>query len=98
MATYVATIRFTEQGMVDIQETCKRAAGIKATAKKIGAKVIDIYWTMGAFDGLIVFEAPGDETATALMLRISSAGNVQTQTARAFTSVEMEKILAMTAR
>lgn len=98
MATYVATIRFTQQGLAGIQETCKRAAGIKATAKKIGAKVSEIYWTMGAFDGLIVFEAPDDETSTALMLRISSAGNVQTQTARAFTGVEMEKILAMSAR
>lgn len=98
MPTYVATIKFTEQGLAGIQETCKRAAGIKSTAKKIGAKVSEIYWTMGAFDGLIVFEAPDDETSTALMLRIASAGNVHTQTARAFTAVEMEKILAMTAK
>ena len=98
MATFVSTIRFTQQGMAGIQETCKRAAGIRATAKKMGAKVINVYWAMGPFDGFLIFEAPDDETATALMLRIGSAGNVQTQTARAFSAVEMEKILARAAK
>ena len=53
-----------------------------------------MFWMMGAFDGLLVFEAPDDETATALMLQIGAQGNVHTQTARAFTAAEMEKILA----
>jgi len=46
----------------------------------------------------VVFEAPDEETATALMLHLGSLGNVQTQTARAFTAAEMEKILATTAK
>ena len=36
-----------------------------------------------------------DETATALMLQLASLGNVRTQTARAFTAAEMEKIVAL---
>jgi uncharacterized protein with GYD domain len=80
--------------MTNIQDTCKRAATIKAAAKKLGVKVKDIFWSMGAFDGLMIFEAPDDETATALMLHVGKQGNVQTQTARAFTAAEMESILA----
>jgi uncharacterized protein with GYD domain len=98
MATFIATLKFTPQGMTDIQGTCKRADAFKAAARKMGGKVTDIYWTLGAFDGVLVFEAPDDETATALMLHLGALGNVRTQTARAFTATEMEKILAKTTK
>jgi uncharacterized protein with GYD domain len=98
MATFVTTIRFSQQGIANIQDTCKRAAAFKADAKKMGAKVTSIYWTLGTFDGVIVFEAADDEAATALMLYLGSLGNVQTQTARAFTAAEMEKILERKAK
>ena len=51
-------------------------------------------WTLGAYDGLLVFEAPDDITATALLLHLGSLGNVQTTTARAMTAPEMDAVLA----
>jgi uncharacterized protein with GYD domain len=42
---------------------------------------------------VLLSEAPDDETATALSMSISSMGNVQTQTARAFTAEEVSGIL-----
>src|SRR5262245_30247815 len=97
MATFIASLRFTRQGIATIQDTCKRAAALRPAAKKLGCKVKEVYWTLGPFDGMLIFEAPDDDTATALMLHVGSQGNVQTQTARAFTANEMEKILSMTA-
>jgi uncharacterized protein with GYD domain len=94
MATFITTIRFTPQGITKIQDTGKRVEAFKGTAKKMGCKITGIYWTLGAFDGVLVFEAPDDDTATALMLNLASQGNVQTRTARAFTESEIEKILA----
>jgi uncharacterized protein with GYD domain len=94
MATFITTIRFTEKGITSIGDTCKRAAAFKAAAEKLGVKVAEIYWTLGAFDGVVVFDAPDDETATAAMLHLGSLGNVHTHTARAFNAAEMEKILA----
>jgi uncharacterized protein with GYD domain len=93
--TYVSTLKFTPQGMTAIKDTCKRAAALKATARKMGVKVTDVFWTLGAFDGLLIFEAADDETATALLLHLGSLGNVQSQTARAFNAAEMEKVLGM---
>ena len=93
MATFISTVKFTEQGLHSIQETTKRAAAFKASAKKIGVKVSNIYWTLGAFDGLIVFDAPDDETATAAMLQLAAQGFVQTTTARAFDSAQVEKLV-----
>ena len=93
MATFITTIKFTEQGIKAISETTKRAEAFKAVAKKLGVKVTEIYWTIGAFDGAIVFDAADDETATAALLQLASMGNVQTSTTRAFTAAEMGKIL-----
>ena len=94
MATFVSTIKFTEQGIKAIGETTKRAKALRTAAKKMGVKVKDIYWTLGTYDGLLVFDAPDDETATALLLQLGSLGNLQTTTARAFNASEMDTVLA----
>jgi uncharacterized protein with GYD domain len=93
MATFITTIKFTQQGIKVIDETTKRAAAVKASAKKLGVKVTDIYWTLGDHDGVLIFEAPDDEAATTFLLHLGSAGNVHTSTVRAFTVTEMDKIL-----
>ena len=95
MPTYVTTLQFTEQGIKAIQDTCQRAAAFKATAKKMGVKVSGTYWTLGAFDGLIVFDAPDEATATAAMLHLSSLGSIRAQTARAFDAAEMQEVLGL---
>jgi len=93
MATYLTLIKFTERGVKDIKDSCKRAAEFKSHAKKHGIELKEQYWCMGAYDGVIVFEAPDDETATAAILSLSSRDYVQTQTLRAFKAAEMDKIL-----
>jgi uncharacterized protein with GYD domain len=93
MATYVTLLKFTEQGVKNFKDTTKRAADFKANAKKLGIEVKEQYWCMGAYDGLMVFDAPDDDTATAAMLSLSWLDNVTTQTLRSFTATEMGKIL-----
>jgi uncharacterized protein with GYD domain len=94
MATYVTLVKFTELGEKQIKDTCKRAADFKSHAKKHGIEVREQYWCMGAFDGVILFEAPDDETATAAILSLSSRDFVAAQTMRAFTAAEMGSIVA----
>ena len=95
MATFITTLHFTEQGVKAVRDTCDRAAAFKATARKMGVKVTGMYWTLGAFDGVIVCEAPDEMTATAALLHLGLLGNVRTQTARAFDAAEMQKILGL---
>ena len=94
MATFITTIKFTQQGIKAIDDTTKRAAAVKAAGKRLGVKVTDIFWTLGDHDGVLIFEAPDDETATTLLLHLGALGNVHTTTVRAFTAAEMDKILA----
>jgi uncharacterized protein with GYD domain len=93
MAVFISNIKFTQQGIKGIDETTKRAVALKASAKKMGVKITNVYWTLGDHDGVLIFEAPDDETAMKLLLHIGSMGNVHTTTTRAFTAAEMDKIL-----
>jgi uncharacterized protein with GYD domain len=93
MAKYVATIKFTPQGVAAIKDTGKRANAFKSAARKLGVKVTDLYWTLGPFDGLLVMEADDEQSVTSALLQLAAQGNVQTQTARAFNANEIEEIL-----
>jgi uncharacterized protein with GYD domain len=93
MATYVTLLKFTERAVKEIKDTGKRAADLKTHAKKHGIEIKEQYWCLGAYDGLVLFDAPDDETATAAMLSLSSRGYVTTQTLRSFTAADMSKIV-----
>ena len=98
MATFITTMHFTEQGVKAVRDACDRAATFKAAAEPLGVKVTGIYWTLGAFEGVLVWEAPDEETATAALLHLGALGNMRTQTARAFDAAEMRKILGLLPR
>lgn len=93
MATYITLLQFTDQGVRNVKETTKRAASAKETAAKLGVKMTDMFWTLGAYDLALIAEAPDDETMTAVMLKLASLGNVKSHTMRAFRASEMEAIL-----
>jgi len=94
MASYVCLIQFTDQGIRNIQDTVKRGDAAIAEAQKMGMKIVEEYWTMGAYDAGVIIEAPDDETMSEFILNMGSLGNVKGQTLRAFRRNEMEGILA----
>ena len=94
MAMYVSLLQFTEQGIRNVKDTIKRGAAATAEAEKMGLKVTDSFWTMGAYDVVLLLDAPDDATMTAFALKVGALGNVKTQTMRAFRRKEMESILA----
>ena len=94
MASYIALFQLTDQGIRSVKDTTKRAATMTEMASRMGAKVVDIFWTLGPYDGVLIAEAPDDETMTALAVKVSSFGNVKTLTLRAFRANEMDGILS----
>jgi uncharacterized protein with GYD domain len=48
---------------------------------------------MGRYDVIVVAEAPDDETISRLTLGLGMMGNVKTETLRAFSAQEMDKIV-----
>jgi uncharacterized protein with GYD domain len=93
MATYIMLGSFTDQGIRNIKDTTKRAAAVRAMAKKLGITVNDMYWTLGQYDIAAILDAPDDAAVTSLALSVGALGNVRTQLLRAFGEEEIGPIL-----
>ena len=96
MVRFISLFNFTEQGIRGYGETVARADKFTKDAQKSGAKVVALYWTVGIHDGLVILEAPDEQTGIALLLKLGAGGNVRTQTMRAYDRAEMEPIVAKT--
>jgi len=93
MATYVSLVRFTDQGVRTVKEAAERIAAAEKLFTQVGARMNEIYLTMGRYDYVVVMEAPDDEAATKAALAVSALGNVRTETLRAYTRPEIGKII-----
>ncbi|ABF41177.1 conserved hypothetical protein [Candidatus Koribacter versatilis Ellin345] len=92
MPHYISLIRYTQQGAANIKESPKRLDAAKKAAKAAKGKVHSWFLTMGKYDAVIISEFPDDETAARFLLSTGAAGNVSTQTLKAFTEDEFRKI------
>jgi uncharacterized protein with GYD domain len=94
MPSYVVLYRFTEEGRKNVKDTVKRAAEVRKQNEARGFKVLGHYWTQGRYDLVAVVDAPSDEAMVAGLFSIAEAGNVASETMRAYTAEEMQRILA----
>ena len=92
--TYVSLVKFTDKGIQNAKQTTQQLADWSAKVQSMGVTIKHMYWTLGEYDQVCIFEAPDDETAASVLLAADMLGNIRTQTMRAFTAAEMDKILA----
>jgi uncharacterized protein with GYD domain len=94
MATHIVLARFTDQGVRNVKQSPERAKSAIALGEELGIKIWDIYWTLGTYDAVLIVDAPNEEAMTTWALSVSSLGNIRTQTMRAFSADEVNRILA----
>lgn len=94
MALYIALNNFTDQGVRNIKDTTSRSDAVRDMAKKHGVTVKEVFWTLGSYDTVIVFDAPDDASAAAVVASIGAAGNLRTTTLRAFSQAEIKEVIA----
>ena len=94
MPTYISLVQFTDKGIQAARETTQRVGDWASKVESRGVSIREMYWTLGQYDQVCVFDAPDDETAAGVLLAADMLGNIRTQTLRAFTADEMKKILA----
>ena len=93
MPRYVILYRFTDQGLKTIKETVKRSQAVRKMNEERGFKVIGTYWTQGRYDIVSIVDAPSEEAMNAGLFNIAEAGNVHSETMRAFDETEMARAL-----
>jgi uncharacterized protein with GYD domain len=93
MPTYVSLTNWTEQGIENYKDTLDRAQGAQDAIAALGGSMREIYYTLGAYDIVVIADFPDDETATAFLLKLGALGNVRSTTMRAFSRDEMARVL-----
>lgn len=94
MATFITLNSFTDQGARDVKDTLERYKAFKILCKDLGVTVKSEYWTLGQFDFITTFEG-SEDAVVAAQLKLSSLGNVRSQTLRAFAEAEVRAILGL---
>jgi uncharacterized protein with GYD domain len=94
MPHYVCLFDWTDQGVKNAGDTVERVNGVSELAQsKYGVTLEQIYWTVGPHDLVGVLESPDDESLSAFLLELATAGNVRSTTLRAYDREEMSGIL-----
>src|SRR5262245_12584544 len=94
MPTYIVLGNFTDQGIRAVRESIKREDAFRKQCDKVGAKVKDIYRTMGRYDVVATIDAPDDVAVSSLLYSTAALGNIRTETLRAFSRQETEEAFA----
>jgi len=94
MPTYISLIKYTRQGISTIKEGPNRLDANKEILNRYGSELKAFYLTLGRYDIVTISEAPDDAAAAKVALTVGSAGNVTTETLRAFTEDQYREIVA----
>jgi uncharacterized protein with GYD domain len=54
-----------------------RAKAFRSLVEKMGGKFVSLYYSFGEYDGVGIFEAPNEATATAIILAATSPGHLR---------------------
>ena len=94
MPKFVILCNLTEQGISNVKDGPQRVRESVSAVEAVGAKIEAWYSTMGAYDMVAVLDVPNDEMAATMLLALGAEGNTRTESLRAFTLEEFERIVA----
>jgi uncharacterized protein with GYD domain len=94
LQSFIVLGNWTEQGIKNIQEAPNRIKITHSMVEKSGGKM-QLYYTLGEYDFVMVVEVPSDEAIATIMACLGSMGNVRTRTLKAWTETEGAKILTV---
>jgi uncharacterized protein with GYD domain len=92
LSSFIVFGNWTEQGIKKVVDAPKRIGDTRGMIEKAGGKM-QLYYTAGKWDFVMIVEIPKDEDLMAILLCIGSMGNIRTTTMKAWTEAEGAKLL-----
>ena len=93
MPHYVSLMRWTSQGIAGLPGWRERVEEGEHIIEAAGGSLVGVYVTLGRYDVVEIFEAPNDEVAVEILMKLQRYGAEHTETLRAFTRDEAEEII-----
>ncbi len=94
MASYVMLASWTDQGMRAIGDSPRRLDAARKALEEMGGRLGTVLMTMGAYDLVMIYEAPDDAVAARFTLMLGRQGNVRTTSLKAFPEEAYRGIVA----
>jgi uncharacterized protein with GYD domain len=77
MPTYMTQVGYTSEAWAALTRNPEdRSAAIRGLAEAMGGRLISFYNSFGEYDVLVIYEAPDESTAAAIVLAAISAGHL----------------------
>ena len=86
-------MRWTSQGLAGLTGWRERVEEGERTIEQAGGKLVGVYVTLGRYDVVEIFEAPDDDVAVEILMKLQRYGAEHTETLRGFTREEAEQIV-----
>ena len=86
-------MRWTSQGLAGLPGWRERVEEGERTISEAGGQLVGVYVTLGRYDVVEIFEAPDDEIAVEILMKLQRYGAEHTETLRGFTREEAEEIV-----
>ena len=93
MPIYISLMNWTTQGIGGLPAWRERVEEGEHVIAERGGKLIDVYVTLGRYDVVEIFEAPDDDVAVEILMKLQRYGAEHTETLRGFTREEAEAIV-----
>ena len=93
MPHYISLMRWTSQGMAGLPGWRERVEEGERVIEAAGGRLVGVYVTLGRYDVVEIFEAPDDEVAVEILMKLQRYGAEHTETLRGFTREEAEGIV-----
>ncbi len=84
MPSYIVLANYTQQGVAAIKGAPGRMENAGKLVESLGGRIKDIYFTLGQYDFVGVFEFPNDDVMMSFAMRVGEEGNIRFTTLRAF--------------
>ena len=94
MATYITLGNYTAQGIANMAYSPERLDAAREQLGALGVEIKSFYLTMGAYDMVVVVEAPDNATAAKALIALGAQGNVSTTTMAALTENEFRNLIS----
>ncbi|MDP8923366.1 MAG: GYD domain-containing protein [Chloroflexota bacterium] len=78
MALYMTQFSYTSEAWTALaKQPADRRAGLRTLFERLGGRLVELYYSFGDFDGVVLFEAPDDTTATAGLIAALGPGHLK---------------------
>src|SRR3990172_6853109 len=93
MPTYIMLNNLTNHRIRHINDSPDRLDAARQLCRQHGAEITAFYMTMGAYDMVVIIDAPNDDAFASLAISIAKGGNIRTTTLKAFDEDQYRKII-----